>query len=89
MVPATGRPGLIPRVRLSYDKTRDRHVILSPEMVIVLNPTGADIVGLCDGRRTVADIVAELGARYDRVVDDEVQHFLTRLVTRRCLEILE
>ena len=86
-VVASGRPSLARHIRMRFDRTRERHVLLGPESVIVLNPTGADILGLCDGRRTVAEIGAELAARYDRVVDDEVAAFLTRLVTRNCVEI--
>jgi pyrroloquinoline quinone biosynthesis protein D len=74
-------------VRLSFDRSRERHILLLPETVVVLNGTGADILGLCDGRHTVAEIVAELGARYQAVVDDEVGAFLTRLVARRCVEV--
>ncbi|GEC18238.1 pyrroloquinoline quinone biosynthesis protein PqqD [Pseudonocardia hydrocarbonoxydans] len=74
-------------MRMRFDATRERHVLLGPESVIVLNPTGADILGLCDGRRTVSEVATELQARYDRVVDDEVAAFLDRLVTRRCVEI--
>jgi coenzyme PQQ biosynthesis protein PqqD len=62
-------------------------VLLGPEEVVVLNGTGADILSLCDGRRTVAQIVAELDGRYDRVVDDEVQHFLAHFLAKRCLEV--
>ena len=51
-------------------------MLLTPETVTVLNDTGAAIVGLCDGQRTVAEIVAELRERYDRVADDEVRSFL-------------
>jgi pyrroloquinoline quinone biosynthesis protein D len=86
-VPLTGRPVLSRHVRMRFDRTRDRHVLLSPESVIVLNGTGADILGLCDGRRTVSEVAAELQARYDRVVEDEVTTFLSRLVTRRYVEI--
>jgi pyrroloquinoline quinone biosynthesis protein D len=86
-VPPSGRPRLTSHVRMRFDRTRDRHVLLGPESVIVLNPTGADILGLCDGRRTVSEVGAELATRYDRVVDDEVAAFLTRLVTKRCVEI--
>lgn len=82
-----GRPTLARGVRMRFDPTRDRHVLLGPESVIVLNPTGADILGLCDGRRTVSDVATELQARYDRVVDDEVAAFLDRLVTKRYVEI--
>ena len=81
------RPCLAPHVRLTFDPARQRHVLLTPEVVSVLNGTGATIVGLCDGRRTVADIIAELHGQYDRVAEDEVRHFLDRLVASRCVEV--
>jgi coenzyme PQQ biosynthesis protein PqqD len=62
-------------------------VLLGPESVVVLNRTGADILDLCNGQRTVAEIVEELHGRYERVVDNEVRHFLARLVAKRCVEI--
>ena len=73
------RPKLAPHVRLSFDQTRQRHVLQSPEAVIVLNDTGAAVLGLCDGRRTLAEIVAELEPHYNRVPADEVRQFLDRL----------
>ncbi|GAA4689644.1 hypothetical protein GCM10023215_27460 [Pseudonocardia yuanmonensis] len=86
-VPASGRPRLAPHVRLTFDRARDRHVLLRPECVVVLNRTGADILGLCDGRRTVAGIVEDLRKRYDRVAEADVQRFLSGLVDRRCVRI--
>lgn len=83
----TDRPRLAPHVRVRFDPARHQHVLLAPEMVSVLNETGATILDLCDGERTVTDIVAELRERYSRVVDDEVRHFLKRLVTKRCVEV--
>ena len=77
------RPRLAPHVRLTYDRARGRHVLLTPEAVTVLNGTGASILGLCDGRRTVADIVAELRGQYDRVDEGEIGMFLDRLAERR------
>jgi pyrroloquinoline quinone biosynthesis protein D len=62
-------------------------VLLSPETVVVLNGTGATIVDLCDGERTVAEIVAELRGRYAHVVDEDVRQFLGRLLARRCVEV--
>ena len=88
-VSPSGRPTLSRHVRMSFDRTRDQHVLLLPETVMVLNPTGTDILELCDGDRTVAEIVEVLHARYDRVVDDEVAGFLTRLVAKRCVEITD
>jgi pyrroloquinoline quinone biosynthesis protein D len=81
------RPRLAPHVRLTFDSARERHVLLTPEAVTVLNGTGAAVLGLCDGTRTVAEIVAELHARYERVDDDEVRVFLDRLAARRCVEV--
>ena len=81
------RPRLARHVRLAFCPTRKRHILLLPETVVVLRGTGADILELCDGQRTVAGIVSELGARYQTVPDDEVQRFLTRLAARRCVEI--
>jgi pyrroloquinoline quinone biosynthesis protein D len=86
-VSSSARPRLARHVRLAFDRSRERHVLLRPECVIVLNGTGADIVGLCDGSRTVADIVQELRSRYDRVAEADVQRFLTGLVGRRCVQI--
>jgi pyrroloquinoline quinone biosynthesis protein D len=83
----SSRPSLALHVQLRFDPTRERHVLLSPETVAVLNRTGADILDLCDGQRTVAEIEAELRGRYNRVVDDEVRTFLARLAAKRCVEI--
>jgi pyrroloquinoline quinone biosynthesis protein D len=87
IISGADRPVLAPHVRLTFDAARERHVLLTPEAVSVLNGTGAAILRLCDGQRTVAEIVAELRNRYDRVVDDEVRTFLDRLVARRCVEV--
>ena len=52
----------------------------------LLNDTGAAILELCDGERTVAEILTELRDRYDRVADDEVRLFLADLLAKRRLE---
>src|SRR3954465_686809 len=83
MTADTDRPRGARHVRLTFDPARAQHVLLTPEAVTVLNGTGAAILGLCDGERTVTEIVAELRARYDRVENDEVQLFLDRLAARR------
>jgi len=82
-----GRPRLSPHARLTFDRARQRHVLLTPETVNILNGSGACILGLCDGQRTVADIVAELRAQYDDGAETEVRQVLDRLVAGRCLEV--
>ena len=81
------RPRLAPHVRLTFDPARERHVLLAPEAVSVLNGTGATILELCDGRHTVAEIVAELSGRYAGVDGAEVRLFLARLVGKRSLVV--
>jgi pyrroloquinoline quinone biosynthesis protein D len=86
-VSGSDRPRLARHVRLGFCPTRQKPILLLPETVVVLNGSGADILELCDGRHTVAEIVAELGARYQTVPDEEVRHYLSRLVSRRCVEL--
>jgi pyrroloquinoline quinone biosynthesis protein D len=81
------RPRLAAHVRLAYDQTRQRHVLLTPETVTLLNGTGAAILQLCDGGRTVSEILAELRGRYERVADGEVREFLNGLLAKRCVEV--
>jgi pyrroloquinoline quinone biosynthesis protein D len=84
---STNRPYLARLVRLEWDPVRESHVLLAPEGVLVLNRTGATILELCDGERTVGDIEGELRGRYDRVAGDEVRDFLARLAARRWVEL--
>jgi pyrroloquinoline quinone biosynthesis protein D len=84
---STNRPRLARQVRLDWDPVRERHVLLVPEGVLVLNQTGATILGLCDGERTVVEIVEELRGQYNHVAGDEVRDFLSRLVSKRLMEL--
>jgi pyrroloquinoline quinone biosynthesis protein D len=88
-VRASNRPRLARLVRLVWDPVRESHVLLAPEGVLVLNKTGATILGLCDGERTVVEIVQELRGRYDRVAGDEVTDFLARLAAKRWVELVD
>ena len=58
------RPRLATGARLRYDDVREEHLLLIPEGAVRLNPTAADVLELCDGRRSLDDIVAALSARY-------------------------
>jgi pyrroloquinoline quinone biosynthesis protein D len=80
------RPRLRRGVRLTYDKTRETHVLLFPEGVLVPNKTAAAVLQLCDGKATVDEIAAALGEKYDGVRVQDVQDVLTRLVDRRVIE---
>ena len=83
----SARPRLAPHVRMRFDAARGQHALLSPETVWVVNGTGAAIVELCDGRRTVAEIQAELQSRYEQVADGDVHRFLADLVAKHRMEV--
>ena len=86
-ISSTNRPNLARQVRMEWDPARKQQVLLAPEGVLVLNQTGATILSLCDGERTVVEIVEELRGTYNRVDGDEVRIFLARLVAKRLVEL--
>lgn len=76
------------RARLRYDQTRDAQVLLLPERVVMLSESAAEILALCDGSRTLQEIVDELGARYpDAELEADVNDFLGEALSRRWLEV--
>ena len=76
-------PRLHTKVRLQRDEVRGRDVLLYPEGLVGLNPTGAEILGLCDGVRSLADIVAAMEQRYGVTgLDGDVAAFLDGLAAK-------
>ena len=59
------RPRLATGARLRYDDVREEHVLLIPEGVVRLNPSAAEVLELCDGERSLEEIVSALSARYE------------------------
>jgi pyrroloquinoline quinone biosynthesis protein D len=58
-------PRLATGARLRYDEVREEHLLLVPEGAVRLNPTAAEVLELCDGERSLEDIVGTLSARYE------------------------
>ena len=85
MTGAGGAPRIAPKARLQWDDVRQRHVLLYPEGLVALNPTGAAILELCDGARSVAEIAALLERRYHAKATEigpEVAAFLDGLAAK-------
>jgi pyrroloquinoline quinone biosynthesis protein D len=59
------RPRLATGARLRYDEVREEHLLLVPEGAVRLNRTAAEVLELCDGERSLDEIVDTLTARYD------------------------
>ena len=62
--PAT-RPVLGRHMKLRRDSVRDRWVVLAPERILTPNEEATDVLLLCDGKRTVAEIAETLAQEYD------------------------
>jgi pyrroloquinoline quinone biosynthesis protein D len=89
-LPDTARPRLATKVRLKWDEVRQKPLLLFPEGLLVLNPTAHEIVGLCDGQRTVAEIVKTLGEKFQSdTIDRDVKDLLVKLIGKSFVVIAE
>jgi pyrroloquinoline quinone biosynthesis protein D len=89
--PSDMRPKLSSRARLQTDKVTGKPIVLYPEGVLMLNPTGHAIVSLCTGEVTFQEIVSNLAARYKippQEISSQVADYLNRLRERNLLEML-
>jgi pyrroloquinoline quinone biosynthesis protein D len=84
------RPRLAPLARLKFDPIAEQEMILFPEAALALNETGAAIVRLCDGARSISEIVDQLSEQYGNADRDalthEVMDFLATIRARGLLQ---
>ena len=77
------RPRLVTGARLRYDDVREEHVLLIPEGAVRLNPSAAEVLELCDGERSLDDIVGALSARYEGAdVRDDILELVDAMAQR-------
>ena len=76
------RPCLARGVRLREDPVTREEALLYPEGVLLLNGTAAAVIELCDGKRTLAEIVAVLADRYADMLLSDVADYLSDLRRR-------
>jgi pyrroloquinoline quinone biosynthesis protein D len=80
------RPRLVTGARLRYDEVREEHLLLVPEGAVRLNPTAAQVLELCDGERSVDDIVGVLVERYEGAdVGEDVRELVAAMTERGLL----
>jgi pyrroloquinoline quinone biosynthesis protein D len=63
-VSEASRPVLPRHAKLRFDETRQRWVILAPERVLAPDEIAVEILQLCDGARSVAQMIDALAAKY-------------------------
>jgi pyrroloquinoline quinone biosynthesis protein D len=89
-VDPNAKPQLAPGVRLG--ENQGQKVLLMPERALRLSGPSLEIVSRCDGRHTVAQLVAELQKLYSKAdphkVESDVLSYLQLLHTQRALDFL-
>ena len=82
------QPRLAPGCRWSTQG--EQRVVLFPEGMIRVQGTGQNILELCDGQRTVQEIVATLSERYAPAdplkITEDVSSFLEALQKKRIVD---
>ena len=58
------RPVLPRHAKLKFDETRQVWVILAPERVLAPDEIAVEVLKLCDGVRSVADMADQLAQKY-------------------------
>src|SRR3954471_24268826 len=91
-IPPHARPKLSARARMQTDRLTGKPMLLYPEGALALNPTGQEVVSLCNGEMPLEEMVAKLAQRHgitvERVAPD-VTKYLNELRARNLLELLE
>ena len=64
--------------RLQWEETQDCFVILFPEGMVQLSASAGEIMQLCDGDKSVADIIEQLSEKFPGAdLSDDVIEFFT------------
>jgi pyrroloquinoline quinone biosynthesis protein E len=82
------KPAFPRYARLHEDRARQRVVVLAPERAYEVDQVGAAVLRLCDGERSVADIVAHLATIYSApagLIAKDVVKLLQGLADKRLL----
>ncbi|HXM22999.1 MAG TPA: pyrroloquinoline quinone biosynthesis peptide chaperone PqqD [Terriglobales bacterium] len=84
----SSQPRFAPGCR--WDTEGEERVVLFPEGMIRVQGTGQIILELCDGQRTVGEIVTELSATFSGAdpakIREDVGSFLEALLRKRIVD---
>ena len=89
-VPPAAKPALGHGLKLQWEPAQDAHVLLFPEGQVKLNGSAGQIMIRCDGKCSLADIVADLERTYGATgLGPDVAAFVALAVEKRWLELRE
>ena len=72
-------PRLPPHIKLRFDETRKRWVLLAPERVLMPDEIAVEILQRCDGVATVAAIAGALAEKYAAARDEVARDVIEML----------
>jgi pyrroloquinoline quinone biosynthesis protein D len=79
-------PALSPMYRLQFESAQDSWVLLYPEGMVRLNGPASEILRLCDGQRSVRQMVDELQQRFgESDLRGDVCDFVSDAHERGCI----
>lgn len=70
IIEVTTKPVMPPHIKLRHDAGRGRWIILAPERLFDPDDVAVEVLKLCDGQRTVADIADQLAKEYNAPVNE-------------------
>jgi pyrroloquinoline quinone biosynthesis protein D len=70
IVDANSRPAMPAHIKLRHDAGRGRWLILAPERVFDPDDIAVEVLKLCDGQRSVADIAGVLAQEYNAPIEE-------------------
>lgn len=87
-IATSARPAIAHGMRLQWEPAQQSHVLLYPEGMLKLNTSAGEIMKRCDGKRTLADITADLEQAFSATgLDKDVEAFVAMAVEKHWLEI--
>ena len=69
IITTASKPALPRHIKLRHDAGRGRWILLAPERVFEPDEIAANILKLCDGHKSVEDIVGQLAKDYNAPAD--------------------
>ena len=87
-IATSARPAIAHGMRLQWEPAQQAHVLLYPEGMIKLNTSAGEIMKRCDGKRSLADITADLEQAFSATgLAKDVEAFVAMAVDKHWLEI--
>jgi pyrroloquinoline quinone biosynthesis protein D len=88
VISAATKPAMPRHIKLRHDAGRGRWILLAPERLFDPDDTAVSVLQLCDGTRTVTEIVEALAKEYNApadVIGGDVKDMLQELADKGVL----